>query len=95
MTVLIFLVIILINRADHPSNIKKFGACIYFKNSLSLKVLDYQLLQECIHFEIKVTDKTCNFIYLYRSPVNPNMNFNPLQITSSLISTHLISETNT
>ena len=38
------------------------------KNSLPLKVLDIQLSQECINFEIKIADKICNFIYLYRSP---------------------------
>ena len=26
------------------------------------------MLQECINFEIKITDKTCNFISLHRSP---------------------------
>ena len=51
-------------RADHPSNTKKGGVCIYFKNSLPLKVLDIQLLQECINFEIKIADKTYNFISL-------------------------------
>ena len=25
-------------------------------------------MQECINFEIKITDKTCSFIHLYRSP---------------------------
>ena len=55
-------------RADHPSNTKKGGVCIYFKNSLPLKVLDIQLLQECINFEIKIANKTYNFISLYRSP---------------------------
>ena len=32
-------------RANHSSNTKEGGACIYFKNSLPLKVLDIQLLQ--------------------------------------------------
>ena len=54
--------------ADHPSNLKKGVFCIYFKNSLPLKLLNIQLLQECINFEIKIADKTCNFISLYRSP---------------------------
>ena len=54
-------------RADHPSNTKKGGVSIYSKNSLPLKVLDIQLLQECISFEIKIADKTFNFISLYRS----------------------------
>ena len=55
-------------RAGHPSNTKKGGVCIYFKNSLPIKVLDTHLLQECINFEIKIADKTCNFISLHRSP---------------------------
>ena len=54
-------------RVDHPSNTKKGGVCFYFKNSLLLKVLDIQSLQECINFEIKIADKTCNVISLYRS----------------------------
>ena len=39
-----------------------------YQISLPLKILDIQLLQECINFEIKIADKTCNFIFLYRSP---------------------------
>ena len=54
-------------RADHPPNAKKGGVCIYFKNFLPLKVLDIQLLQECINFEIKIANKTCNFVILHRS----------------------------
>ena len=46
----------------------KGGVCVYFKNSLALKVPDIQLLQECINFKIKIADKTCDFISLYRSP---------------------------
>ena len=42
--------------------------CIYFKNSLPLKLLDIQLLQEYINFEIKIADKTCHFISLCRPP---------------------------
>ena len=54
-------------RVDYPSNIKKGGASIYFKNSLPLKVLDIQLLQKCNNFEKKFADKACNFNFLYRS----------------------------
>ena len=41
-------------KADYPSNTKKVGVCINFKRFLSLKVLDIQLLQECIKFETKI-----------------------------------------
>ena len=55
-------------RADHLSNLKREEVCIYYKNFLSLKVIDIQYLQECINFEMKIGEKLCNFIVLYRSP---------------------------
>ena len=53
-------------RADHPSENKRGGVCIYYKNTLPLKVLDIHILQECINFEIKIENKLCNFIVLHR-----------------------------
>ena len=55
-------------RMDHPSNTKCGGVCLYYKCSLRLKVIDVPYLQECINSEVKIRDKTCNFISLYRSP---------------------------
>ena len=55
-------------RADHPSNAKCGGICIYYKKLLPLKVTNIQYLQECINFEIKIGDKLCNFVALYQSP---------------------------
>ena len=54
-------------RSDHPSNKKRGGVCIFYKNSLPLRVLSIHYLQECINFELKIGDKLCNFISLYRS----------------------------
>ena len=59
-------------RGDHLSNTKNGGVCIYFKNSLPLKVLDIQLLQ------IKIANKTYNFISLYRSPSQSRDGFESL-----------------
>ena len=54
-------------RKDHPLNIKR-GVCICYKISLPLKMKNIHYFQECINFEIKIRDKLCNFISLYRSP---------------------------
>ena len=35
---------------------------------MPLRVLDIKYLHECINFEIKIGDKLCNFVALYRSP---------------------------
>ena len=55
-------------RADNPTNTKRGGVCIYYHNSLPLKVIDIQLLNEYINFEIRIGGKLCSFLCLYRSP---------------------------
>ena len=55
-------------RADHPSNTKRGGVCIYYRNFLPLKLINIHYLNECITFEIKLGDKICNFVSLHRSP---------------------------
>ena len=54
-------------RADHPSNTKRGGVYIYYRNSLPLQILGIHYLQECINFEIMVGGKLCRFVSLYRS----------------------------
>ena len=55
-------------RADNPINTKRGGVCIYYENSLPLKVIDIQFLNECINFEIRIGRKLRSFLCLYRSP---------------------------
>ena len=62
-------------RADHPSNTKRGGVCIYYRNCLPLKLINIHYLIECITFEIKLGDKIWNFVSLYRSPNQPEDDF--------------------
>ena len=55
-------------RSDHPSNTKRGGVCLYYKNYWPLRVLNISHLKECLKFELKIGDKSCNFIAFYRSP---------------------------
>ena len=55
-------------RSDHPSQHKRGGVCIYFRNSFPLKILDIHYLQESISFELQVGSKICKFVSFYRSP---------------------------
>ena len=57
-----------IARADNPTNTKQEGVRIYYKKGLPLRVLNIIFLNECINFELRIGDKTCNFVVLYRSP---------------------------
>ena len=53
---------------DNSTNTKRGSACVYCHNSLPFKVIDIQFLNECINFEIKIGEKLCSFLCLYRSP---------------------------
>ena len=55
-------------RSDHPSNSKRGVVCIYYINFLHLRVLDIHYVHECINIELKIGDKLCYIIALYRSP---------------------------
>ena len=55
-------------RADHPSNTKRGGTCIYYRYSLAFRLLNIQNLEECINFKISFASKICNFISLYCAP---------------------------
>ena len=55
-------------RSDHPFNTKRGGVCLYYKNSLALRVINIGYLNECLILELKIGDKTFNFIVRYRSP---------------------------
>ena len=55
-------------RADHLANSKRGGVCMYYKNCLPLKVLDIRFLYESTAFNLRIGDKLCSFISLYRSP---------------------------
>ena len=53
-------------RSDHPSDNKRGGVCIYYKNVLPLRVVSVQYLQECINFELNIGGKICNFYFFIK-----------------------------
>ena len=55
-------------RSDHISNKKRGGICIYYKNFLPLKVTGVRLLEECITFDLIISNKLSSFVALYRTP---------------------------
>ena len=62
-------------QSDHPSQHKRGGLCIHFRNSLPLKILNIHYLQESITFELKVGFKIYKFISLYLSPSQTSDDF--------------------
>ena len=55
-------------RANCPSGKRRGEVCIYYKESLPIKMLNISYLQECICFDLKIGNKPCSIISLYKSP---------------------------
>ena len=53
-------------RSNHASNTKRWSLCLYYKNNLPLRVTNIGYLNKCLTLELKIGDKTCNFIVVYR-----------------------------
>ena len=54
------------SRADHPSGNRRGEVCIYYKESLTIKMLNTNYLQECICLDLKIGSKLCTIVSLYR-----------------------------
>ena len=65
-------------REDHPSNSKRGGVCLYFKEYLPLiRRNNLSILQQCLVTEIIVDNEKCFFTCPYRSS---NQNHEELEI---------------
>ena len=61
--------------SDHSCNSKRGGVCLYNKNNLPQSVTNIGYLNECLTLELKVADKICNSLVLYRSPSQSQCEF--------------------
>ena len=65
-----------LTRADHPDNIKRGGVCIYYKESLLVRVLSSPYLKEALLLEMIDNNKKIIVSVIYRSPSQNNREFN-------------------
>ena len=62
-------------RADHPSNTKRGGICIYYKETLSVRALNLTNLNECIICQVSVQNCKGYIGVIYRSPSQSTAEF--------------------
>ena len=55
-------------RANHPSNAKKGGVRIYYKETLALRTISILYLNESLLCEVTIGSKKCIIGTVYRSP---------------------------
>ena len=65
-------------RADHPSNTKRGGVCIYYKESLSVQALNLANLNKCIICEVSIQNCKGYIGVNYRSPTQSTAEFEVL-----------------
>ena len=59
-------------RADHPNNIKRGGVCIYYKESLPVRIISLPFLNEALLLEMRCNNKKIIVSVIYRSPSQNN-----------------------
>ena len=85
------------DKSDHPSDTKRGGVCMYYKDHLTFVVrTDLMLIDECIVGEIKYKSSKCFISCFYRSPSKTVEEFNNFisafeQIGSSIALEHPLS----
>ena len=62
-------------RADHPDNIKRGGVCIYYKESLPVRVISTPYYKEALLLELTHNNKKVMVSVIYRSPSQTNDEF--------------------
>ena len=62
-------------RADHPDNIKRGGVCIYYKESLPVRVISLPYLNKTLLLEMNNNNKTMIVSVIYRSPSQNSREF--------------------
>ena len=62
-------------RADHPNNIKRGGVCIYYKESLPIRVINLYYLKEALLLEMTYNNKKVIVSVIYRSPSQSDSKF--------------------
>ena len=62
-------------RSDHPSNTKRGGVCIYYKESLAVRLVDIISLHECLVCEVTVQNIKGYIAVMYRPPSQSSIEF--------------------
>ena len=62
-------------RADHPSNTKRGGVCVCYKESLCVWEVKLSTLSQCIICDISLRNCKGYIGVVYRSPIQDNVEF--------------------
>ena len=62
-------------RSDHPGNTNRGGVCIYYKDSLAVRVVNITSLTECLICEVTMQNEKGYAVVVYGSPSQSTSEF--------------------
>ena len=76
-------------RADNPNNIKRGGVCIYHRDSLPVKVINLNILNECLVCELSFGSHRVCLVSVYRTPSQSNNEYDTFLLNFEQLTTYL------
>ena len=76
-------------RADNPNNIKRGGVCIYHRDSLPVKVINSNVLNECLVCELSFGSQRICLVSIYRTPSQSSNECNTFLLNFEQLLTYL------
>ena len=70
-------------RTDHRNNSKRGGVCLYYKETLAVKMISIPYLNQSLLCEVTIGSKKCIIGTVYRSPSQILINLSLFYQTSS------------
>ena len=62
-------------RADRPDNVKRGGVCLYYRENLTLRLVDALYIDQCIICVINIQNTTSCVAVIYKSPSQSSSEF--------------------
>ena len=76
-------------KADYPDNVKIGGVCLYYREKLTLRLVDTPYIEQCILCEINIQNTTGYIAVTYRSPSQSSNEFEEFLVNFDKLLNHV------
>ena len=76
-------------RADNPNNTKRRGVCIYYRDSLPVKVINLNILNECLVCKLSFGSHRVRLVSIYRTPSQSSNEYDTFLLNFEQLLTYL------
>ena len=76
-------------RADNPNNTKRGGVCIYYRKFLPVKIINVNILNECLICELSFGSRRVYLVSIYRLPSQSSNKYDAFLLNFEQLITYL------